>query len=104
MKFTTTECITAEQEARSNAAGTNACKFWHRHVDIDFGGERLGGSSEWPVRLAQYVDLKIQTITSFWIIVLIKSKIKKVLRCRPKKNFFEGTKSRFEKFGLFFFF
>ena len=74
MKYTTTECITAEQEARSNAADTNAGKLWHRRVDIDFGGERLGGSSEWLVQLARYVDLKIQTITSFWIIFLIKSK------------------------------
>ena len=46
MKYTTTERVTAEQETRSNAAGTNACKFWHRPVDIDFGGERLGESSE----------------------------------------------------------
>ena len=74
MKYTTTERVTAEQETRSNAAGTNAYKFWYRPVDIDFGGETLGGSSEWPARLARYVDLKIQTITSFWIIFLIKSK------------------------------
>jgi len=46
MKYTMTECFTAEQEARSNAAGTNACKFLHRPVGIDSGGERLGGSSE----------------------------------------------------------
>lgn len=46
MGYTVTKCFTAEQEVRSNAAGTNACKFWHRPVGIDFGGENLEGSSE----------------------------------------------------------
>jgi len=46
MRYTTTECFTAEQEARSSAAGTSAYKFWYRPLGIDFDGERLGGSSE----------------------------------------------------------